>query len=131
MKHLWEYDHPYHCDAGNYFVAPIEFHKVHTEFGSWADFKEELFYGGDRDLDLLFRWDWHAWHLEYPEDYPDGQEKHELHLYFIFQRKAYNVSVHVDVTPADEPEIRAWLEECAKTTRALWEPFGVLEVASR
>lgn len=130
LKHLWEFDHPYYCDDGNYFVSAVDSHKVHTEFDSWADFKEELFYGGDRDLNLLFRWDWHAWHLEYPEDHPDGEERHVLHLYFILQRKAYNVSVHVNVTPADEPEVRAWLAECAPTIRAMWEPIVIAEAKS-
>lgn len=127
VKHLWEYDHPYYCTDGNYFVAPASDHEVHTELSSWAKFKNTLWFSGDRDLNLLFRWDWHAWHLEYPEDYPDGQERHVLQLYFVLQRKAYNVSAYVDVTRADEPEVREWLAECAKTIHALWEPIAIPE----
>lgn len=129
-KHLWEYGHPYYCTEGNFFVAPVGGREVHTELESWAEFKDTLWYGGDRDLNLLFRWDWHAWHLEYPEDHTDGEEKHVLQLYFILQRKAYNVSVYIDVTPADEPEVRAWLADCAKTIRSTWDPIIVAEVES-
>lgn len=124
-KHLWEYDHPYYCAEGNFFHSPMRSnHTVHEQM-SWTDFKDTLFYSGDRDLNLLFRWDWHAWHLEYPEDHPDG-EKHQLLLFFVLQRKSYNCSVYVDVTADDEPEVRAWLTECAQTVRALWEPFSVV-----
>ncbi|OBK22537.1 hypothetical protein A5635_21720 [Mycobacterium asiaticum] len=70
----------------------------------------------------MFRWDWHAWHLEYPEDYPDS-EKHELQLFFMLQRKAFNKSVSIAVTPADEPDVRAWLQERAKTMAAIWQPL--------
>lgn len=125
MKHLWEHDHPYYCDEGNFFHSPRSSYTVHEEM-SWAEFKATLFYAGDRDLNLLFRWDWKAWHLEYPEDYPDEEgrtENHVLQLYFVLQRKPFNCSAHVAVTPADEPEVRAWLEECAKTMCALWEPI--------
>lgn len=97
-------------------------------------FKEEGgFYNGDRDLNLLYRWDWQAWHLKYPEDFPDEEgrtERHVLELYFMLQRKAFCRSLYVEVTEADEPEVRTWLEGCAKTIRALWEPIIPAEVQS-
>ncbi|MBG0738906.1 hypothetical protein IV500_05650 [Paeniglutamicibacter antarcticus] len=62
-------------------------------------------------------------HLEFPEDYPNGQELYYLDLFFMMQGKPYNQSVRVTVTPADEPAIREWLAERAKTMRAMWEPF--------
>lgn len=128
-KHLWEYDHPYYCSAGNYLYSPMHHRdmSVHDQVDSWESFKNDYgFHDADRDLNLLFRWDWKAWHLEFPEDYPDEEgrtEKHELMLFFMLQRKALCRSIHIAVTPEDEPEIRAWLEECAKTVRALWEPL--------
>lgn len=124
-KHLWEYDHPYYCAEGNYLYAPYQHAGrviVHEGFDSWRHFKAVGMFDADRDLNLLFRWDWHAWHLEDPENFPDG-EAHELHLFFMLQRKAFNRSATVSVTPADEREVRAWLEECAETVRAIWAPL--------
>jgi hypothetical protein len=128
VKHLWEYDHPYYCTEGNYLYSPVRHSDVtvHDQLPSWEAFKESGWFDNDRDLNLLFRWDWKAWHLEFPEDYPDEQgrtESHDLQLYFMLQRKAFCRSVYVAVTPEDEPEVRAWLEECAKTIRAIWEPI--------
>ena len=55
MTHLWEIDHPYYCQEGNRF----EPHQ-HTHYESWSDFAEETYFvKGDRDQNLLFRWDWH------------------------------------------------------------------------
>lgn len=127
-KHLWEYDHPYYCNEGNFLYSPVRHADVtvHQVFDSWQEFKDSGWIDNDRDLNLLFRWDWRAWHLEYPEDYPDedgATERHELLLFFMLQRKALNRSISVAVTEADEPEVRAWLSECAKTVAALWEPL--------
>jgi hypothetical protein len=124
-KHLWEYDHPYYCTEGNYLHSSYQKPHIesHSELASWQEFKESGWFDNDRDLNLLFRWDWKAWHLEEPEDYPDGKEHHQLLLFFVLQRKAFNRSMHVNVTPADEAEVRAWLTDCAKTMRALWEPI--------
>lgn len=132
MKHLWEHDHPYYCTEGNFFHSPMRSPDYVTRSQmSWQDFKDTTFYSGDRDLNLLFRWDWKAWHLHFPADYPDEEgrtERHELQLFFMLQRKALGCSVSVAVTEADEPEVREWLEGCAKTIRALWEPLIGSEV---
>jgi hypothetical protein len=136
MKHLWEYGHPYYCKKGNYLHSPTRHPHLtaHEVLPSWEAFKTDLgFYNADRDLNLLFRWDWAAWHLENPEDFPDEQgrtEWHELHLYFVLQRRAFCRSLYVDVTEADEPEVRAWLQECARTIRAMWEPINLREVSA-
>ncbi|MCY0916994.1 hypothetical protein OS965_02235 [Streptomyces sp. H27-G5] len=104
MTHLWEIDHPYYCERGNYFKAG-----QHARWTSWQEFRDEtLFVTGDRDMNLLFRWDW-----------SDGV----LSLFFMLQRKSYHVSHDVAVTREDEPEIRAWLTECAEALRATWEPI--------
>jgi hypothetical protein len=115
--HLWEIDHPYYCAEGNFFKAG-----QHTRFESWADFTEETYYSGDRDLNLVFRWDWHR-----SDDGPD-----ELLLFFVFQRKAWLCSVGIAVTEADEPAVREFLESCARTMAATWEPLNLTrEAASR
>jgi hypothetical protein len=111
--HLWEIDHPYYCQEGNYFKTG-----QHTAFSSWQEFTEEtVFVTGDRDLNFLFRWDWrkpghHDW---------DGEEY--LLLFFVIQRKGFNCSIQITVTEADEPAVRAFLTECAQTMRATWEPI--------
>lgn len=127
-KHLWEYDHPYYCNEGNYLHSPYKQPDVesHSVFDSWQAFKDAGWPETDPDLNLLFRWDWKAWHLEFPEDYPDENgftERHVLQLYFILQRKAFNRSIHVNVTEADEAEVRTWLASRADTMRTTWAPF--------
>ena len=110
---LWEIDHPYYCAEGDFFK-----NGQHTVFTSWREFTDEtVFVTGDRDLNLLFRWDWckpghHDW---------DGDEC--LLLFFVIQRKGLNCSVQITVTEADEPAVRAFLTECAEAMRATWEPI--------
>lgn len=117
---LWEHDHPYYCGEGNYFTRGMA-----HRYGSWADFVENggLLYDGDLDLNLLFRWDWLA---PDPSLYVEGEEVptgHHLSLFFMLQRKAYNVSAEVEVTPADEQAVRAWLAPRAERIRELWAPL--------
>ncbi|WBF03818.1 hypothetical protein SEA_MAREELIH_35 [Gordonia phage Mareelih] len=113
-KHLWEYDHPYYCESGNYLAnydTNIRLGITQT-YGSWNEFLESE--EDDPELNLLFRWDWFAWHLEDPEMFKEGEKKHELHLFFMLQRK---------VTEWDEPSVHAWLTERAQNMRQLWEPL--------
>lgn len=112
VRHLWEYDHPYYCAEGNFFKSG-----QHTLFASWQEFTEgTVFVTGDRDLNFLFRWDWHKpGHHDW-----DGPEY--LLLFFVLQRKSFNCSVQIAVTEADEPAVRAFLAEAAAAMRATWEP---------
>ncbi|MFD6968344.1 hypothetical protein [Streptomyces sp. NPDC059949] len=119
IVHLWEIDHPYYCAEGNYFKAG-----QHTLFESWADFTEETtFYSGDRDLNLLIRWDWKSYRRDPDLLSRDEDAEDELLLFFVLQRKAWLCSAAVTVTDDDEPAVRAWLAECAQTMRATWEPL--------
>lgn len=112
-SHLWEIDHPYYCAEGNYFKRG-----QHALWSSWKDFKGETFYvTGDRDQNLLFRWDWRK------PGFCDWDGEEYLLLFFVLQRKGFNCSHQITVTEADEPAIRAWLAECAQTMRATWEPL--------
>lgn len=111
-QHLWEIDHPYYAAEGNYYN-----NHCHTRLDSWADFTELYFCKGDRDQNLLYRWDWR------PADENDSDDWDELSLYFILQRKAIACSVTVKVTKAEEPTIRKWLTECSQTITAIWEPI--------
>ncbi|NUL13259.1 hypothetical protein [Streptomyces lunaelactis] len=114
MTHLWEIDHPYYANEGNYYKAGL-----HNQFASWDEFMTTTFFDGDRDLNLLYRWDWrkpghHEW---------DGPEY--LLLFFMLQRKAICCSVEIPVTEADEPRVRWFLEDCAQAMRATWEPIAL------
>ena len=117
---LSEVDHPYYCCEGNYYKAGH-----HSRYDSWAEFVENggLLYDGDLDLNLLFRWDWIA---PDPSLYAEGEEvstEHTLSLFFMIQRKGFNLSVDVEVTPDDEPAVRAWLEVRAQRMREMWAPL--------
>lgn len=122
-KHLWQIDHPYYCNEGNYLASGSMLGEVHSRYESWEDFFED--WGqNDPDLNLVFRWDWKR---ADPADYTEGEEvprSDSLFVYWVLQRKAFNRSTECVVTEADEPAVRAWLAERAKTIAAIWEPFG-------
>jgi hypothetical protein len=113
-QHLWEIDHPYYAAEGKFFKLGH-----HTLFTSWDEFIETTFFDGDRDLNLLYRWDW-----EKP-GFNDWEGDEQLKLFFILQRKAICCSVEMPITDADEPRVRWFLEECARTMRAIWEPVAL------
>ena len=125
-RHLWEPEHPYYCEQGNYLAdSSIE---AHYQFPSWEEFHEfattsEFEY---EDLNLVFRWDWVKPALE---DYEEGEElpSDKLMLYVVQQRRAFNLSYEVDVTEKDESAITEWLIERAKKMTSIWQP--VLETA--
>jgi hypothetical protein len=113
---LWKFDHPFYCSDANWHTA-----KDHMRWASWAEFRDDtLFVTGDRDMNLLVRWDWHSWRRTELNclDEPD-----ELLLYFVMQRKGYLVSHRVAITDGDEPEVRRWLAECAAVMMRTWEPL--------
>lgn len=111
-QHLWETDHPYYCAEGNYHSRDC-----HTRYESWDLFTQTMFHSGDRDLNLIYRWDWLAAEPDDPED------TDELQLFFMLQRKAIACSATITVTKDDEPAIRKWLTECAQTIRDMWAPL--------
>lgn len=104
-QHLWDFEHPYYCETSQWCE-----HQGHNLFESWADFTETAFYDGDRDQNFLVRWDWHA-------------DEDELALFFVLQRKPIFATCRIPVTADDEPAVRVWLAECAKTMVATWAPF--------
>ncbi|WP_371612898.1 hypothetical protein [Streptomyces clavifer] len=109
---LWEADHPYYAAEGNHYKPGL-----HNLFDSWDDFTETTFYRGDRDMNLLYRWDWEK------ASSNDEDDSETLKLFFILQRKAIACSAEMPITTADESSVRAWLTECADTMRATWEPL--------
>lgn len=53
MTHLWEVDHAYYCNEGNFYSNDTV-----AAFASWPEFVEAGETESDPDLNLLFRWDW-------------------------------------------------------------------------
>jgi hypothetical protein len=117
VVHLWEVPHPYYATDGNFYS-----NDCYTIFESWDDFKSGGSFDADRDMNLVYRWDWTK---PDPADYDDLEEQpHDtLNLFIVGQRKAIHRSEHINITDADEPEVRAWLTECAETISAIWAPI--------
>lgn len=121
-KHLWEVDHAYYCNEGNYYAAgnnqPYLAHK------SWADFIAEA---GDDDLDmnLVFRWDWHEGEgYELAEFNGDVNYRNGKFLvFFLGQRKGLYRWAEIEVCRADEPAIIEYLKPRLDHLLGLWEPL--------
>jgi hypothetical protein len=111
--HLWEPDHPYYCQEGNFYK-----NGCHYVAGSWRAFHDEV-KDWDPDKNLLFRWDWHE------PGFDEWEGAALLSTFWVGQRKAARWSYECPVTQPDEPEVRAWLEQCAKTITALWAPISL------
>ena len=122
ILHLWQVDHPYHCNAATWHDRDD-----HTTWSSWADFVESGWTNSDWDRNLLARWDWKTWRNDDPEmsaDLPD-----ELRLYFVMQRKGRLISHYITVADADEPQVRAFLIDRATVMAQLWQPLDLSATA--
>jgi len=120
---LWEVEHPYYCNEGNYYAPGRE--QPFAQYKSWADFMSEE---GDSDPDynLLFRWDWresedwgHGTEFTGDENYRNGV----LLLFWMGQRKGLYRWTEVEVCRADEPAIRSFLIERLAHLKKLWGPL--------
>lgn len=133
-QRLWEVDHPYYCNQGNYFDNGCG-----EKYTTWADFYSEMG-GSDPDMNLLFRWDWQE--CEYDGDEHDDDcdlgkncprrrcaSDHnyrggELLLFWMGQRKGLFFYSVVQVCRADEPLVRAWLQGRLAHIMKLWAPLA-------
>jgi len=121
-KHLWEVDHPYYCNEGNYFARE----SCCSKYRSWTDFVEEE---GDSDLDmnLVFRGDWKEAEDDYGNKIPfNGNVNYRngrLLIFWMGQRKGLYRYSTIEVCRADEPAIRAWLQLRYDHLKTLWEPL--------
>lgn len=106
--HLWEPDHAYYCETGNYYT-----NEAHTSYPSWGAFMESE---GDADMDynLVFRWDWAA---------RDEGVMGVLTVHWVGQRKALLRSTTCLVHPDEEPLVRAWLQPRLDHLLQLWAPM--------
>lgn len=119
VTHLWQVDHPYYCTEDNFYKNGLA-----NRFESWAEFTETTFYSGDPDMNLVFRWDWHSWR-RHPDESLRSDSSDELVLFFVLQRKGIFCSATIPVTDEDEPAVRAWLTDRAKTIAAIWAPLDL------
>lgn len=119
MPHLWEIDHPYYCNHGNYFASsrdlPTEHHRSFAEFiAANGD--------ADKDMNLIFRWDWKEGEdhdlaaFNGDVNYRNG----ELCIYYMGQSKGLYRWVTVEVCRADEPDVIAFLRPMWDHLRLLW-----------
>ncbi len=125
MMRLWEAQHPYYATEGNYYS-----NECTAEFASWEEFKSGGSFNADRDMNLVYRWDWtkpdpHDYEVEIEEDPGFEMPGDTLNIFIVGQRKAIHRSEHVAITDDDEPEVRVWLTECAKVIGAIWAPIAV------
>lgn len=123
MIHLWEVDHPYYCNEGNFFS-----NDCYTWHRSWGDFAETMG-TSDPELNLLFRWDWSAPHEDGDSEKPitwKGDENYRdcvLKTFWVYQRKGIFACHEIEVCRADEPVVREWLSSRMAHLHALWVPL--------
>lgn len=122
-KHLWEVDHPYYCNEGNFYAPGNE--QPYARYRSWAEF---IVSEGENDFDmnLLFRFDW----TENEDD--DGREFNGdpnyrngvLFLFWMGQRKGIYRWTEVEVCRNDEPAVLEFLQPRFDHLMLLWEPLS-------
>jgi hypothetical protein len=123
MPHLWEIEHAYYCNEGNYYASGAE--KLGNHFKSWAAFAAEF---GDADMDynLLFRFDWVEGEDEGAEDFNGDVNYRNGHfkVFWMGQRKGLYRWDVVEVCRADEPAVIAFLRPRWEHLRGLWAPLS-------
>lgn len=121
-KHLWEIDHPYYCNLGNYFNNDCG-----EKYKSWDDFEECVKYE-DIDLNLIFRWDWNEGKdFDLEEFNGDIYNKCGiLYLFYISQRKGIYRWVEIEVCRDDEVNVKKFLEQRWNHMKKLWCPISTI-----
>jgi hypothetical protein len=125
-QHLWEVDHPYYGPEGSFWANWSQQGPYIQKYESWQEFVDE---GGmaDADLDMnwCYRWDWKKWPTEDYEEDVNEAEKEQLLLFWMMPRKGIMATSTINVTEADEPAVREWLQVRADYMRSMWEPFDL------
>lgn len=123
-KHLWEVEHPYYCEEGQYFSTQ-ESRQTIWQFRSMAEFLAEMG-EADKDYNYLFRWDW-------IEENDDGEPTYngdnnyrngKLKLFYMHQRKGYHSCSIVEVCRADEPAVLTFLRGHWEHMQTMWAPIA-------
>lgn len=121
MPHLWEVDHPYYCNQGNYYSTE----SVETAYRSWAEFAADNA-DADFDMNLVFRFDWREGEdgecgaFNGDVSYRNG----ELLVFWMGQRKGLFRYSRIEVCRADEPSVIEFLRPRWDHMRKLWEPIA-------
>lgn len=120
-KHLWEIDHPYYCNQGNYYASE----SVEDKHKSWGSFITKNA-DADMDMNLAFRFDWHEGQEnglgEFTGDpnYRNG----ELLIFWMGQRKGLYRYSRIEVCRNDEPAVIEFLRPRWEHMKLLWEPIA-------
>lgn len=121
---LWEADHPYYCNEGNYYATALE--QPTSLYRTWGEFFASEG-SSDPDCNLLFRWDWHEGgdsghgsEFTGDENYRNGV----LLLFWMGQRKGLYRWTEVEVCRADEPQVREFLQGRLDYLARLWVPLA-------
>jgi hypothetical protein len=119
--HLWEVDHPYYCNEGNYYAGGCG-----DEYKSFCNFLSE-YADADFDMNLVFRFDWVEQDSETGEPNFNGDDNYRngiLKIFWMGQRKGlYHFSL-VEVCRADEPAVIEFLRPRWEHLRQMWAPLA-------
>lgn len=119
-KRLWECEHSYYCNEGNYFANE----SVGSEYKSFSYFLAEW---GDADADynLLFRWDWIESEDDdaIPYNGDDNYRNGRLKLFWMGQRKGKYTYCIVEVCRNDEAAVIEFLKPRLEHLLSLWQPL--------
>lgn len=119
MPHLWEIEHDYYCNQGNYFANDCR-----DSHGSWAEFMEE-YADSDFDMNLVFRFDWYEGDFGGSEFNGDPNYRNGcLFIFWMGQRNGLYRYSEVQVCRADEPAVIEFLRPRWEHMRKLWEPIS-------
>lgn len=129
MKRLWEVDHPYYCNEGNYYAPGRD--QPGDHFKSWADFIAE-YRDADFDYNLVFRWDWKEGEDEGAGEFNGDVNYRNGHLliFWMGQRKGLYRWSRIEVCRADEPAVIEFLQPRLAHLLSLWEPLTTPDKSS-
>ena len=120
-QRLWEVEHPYYCNEGNYFNNNCGTHfKNLSEFlAEWGD--------ADPDYNLLFRWDWDETNEDGDFTF-NGDRNYRngvLKCFWMGQSKGLYTFCTVEVCRSDEPAVTEFLKPRLAHLLCLWAPLGI------
>lgn len=123
--HLWEIDHSYYGPDQCYYANSYQQADWNADFTTWADFVAKGMFSADLDLNFLYRWDWQKWPAEDMEEGDEPGTEEQLELFWLFPRKGMIGKTTINITEADEPAVREWLQVRADYVRDMWAPFNL------
>jgi hypothetical protein len=116
-NHLWEVEHPYYCNLGNFYSNDCgqRYNSFDDFLGEWGD--------ADMDYNLLFRWDWREAEY-YRESNDEDVRTHDiLEIFWMLQRKGAYTFCEIKVTKDEEQKVINFLRPRWEYMARLWRPF--------